>query len=187
MPFLTLDATHPQRPRIEAMIAAVYAREYGAIVNEFPAHLAALIEKDGSVSCAAGLRFGTFFSEAYLDAPIENILARAVGRPVARSRIVEVTSLAGFRAGNALALVGHIVPHCRNLGHEWAFFTITDRLRALLRRSGLKCLDLAPARRERVSYPERWGSYYECAPRVTAIHASWIPFAIDQSPQSLAL
>jgi len=55
-------------------------------------------------------------------------------------------------------------------GFEWAFFTATAPLKALLERLGLPLMPLATADRARVANPESWGTYYELSPSVYAVH-----------------
>jgi Thermostable hemolysin len=55
-------------------------------------------------------------------------------------------------------------------GFEWAFFTATAPLKALLERMSLPLVPLAAADRSRVPNPDAWGSYYALAPSVYAVH-----------------
>ena len=65
------------RPQAEQLIAEVYARHYAARITTFPDTLVSRIGADSAIDCAAGLRFAAdgFFSEAYLDAPVEMLLS----------------------------------------------------------------------------------------------------------------
>ena len=87
-----------------------------------------------------------------------------------REQVAEVTCLAGSRPGRSLVLVQHIVALLREKGIAWAFFTATDRLRAILRRSGVPALDVAAANGDKVANSSDWGTYYATDPRVVAIH-----------------
>lgn len=91
MPIL-VTKSHPARAQVEALIADVYAREFGATVSTFADLLIAQPCPDGGFCAAAGLHVGGgFFSETYLDQPIEKVLS-AFWRPLAaRSEIAEVT------------------------------------------------------------------------------------------------
>lgn len=170
MRLILADARHPLRPTVEAAVRAVYARQYGATDPVLPPRLMAGLDADGAVRCVAGLRPAPFFSEIYLDEPIESLLTSVGGQPVARDRIIEVSALAAPRPGAAMALARAVVALCRRDGFEWAFFTATARLRVLLRRAGVPLVPLAPARADRVNEPRAWGSYYLHDPQVCAVH-----------------
>jgi hypothetical protein len=74
------------RPKAEQLITEVYAQHYGARITTFPDTLVARIAADNTIECAAGLRFAAdgFFSEAYLDAPIDMLLSAIRYIPVRR-------------------------------------------------------------------------------------------------------
>ena len=172
-----LEPSDPQRPAIEQAIRSVFAEEYGARVSALPQTLAALLDKHGTLLSATGLRFERdgFFSEHYLDEPVEQILSRCAGMAVNRSQIVEIGSMAGFRPATSLLLVDLIARRCLDSGLSWAIFTATNRLRALLRRSRITTIDLAAASRDRVPDPDIWGGYYLHDPRVVAVNGAALP------------
>jgi len=155
------------RPAAERLIAEVYAQHYAAHISAFPDTLVTLIDADGAVHCAAGLRFAAdgFFSEAYLDAPADAVLSALRSIPVGRDKIFEVTSL-----GSLGDFLRKIIAGGEAAGFEWAFFTATAPLKALLERMGLSLTPLADADSARVPNPGAWGSYYAFAPRVYAVH-----------------
>jgi hypothetical protein len=167
--------SHPLRPQVEACIGDVYERAFGAHGLAFPRRLIALLDDSGHPVCAAGLRTPAegFFSEVYLDLPIEQVLTADSGRPVARSRIFEVTTLASRTSDisplfiRQLALLGKIA------GFDWSFFTATARLRKLLCQLGIPIAELAPADPSRLAAADRWGSYYAHAPLVCAVNKEW--------------
>ena len=84
------------RDDAEMFIRNVYDAEYGAQIRSFPIHIVALQNDRGEIVCAAGVRFQDdgFFSERYLDLPIEEALGLATKRAVVRSKIFEVTTFA---------------------------------------------------------------------------------------------
>lgn len=156
---------------VEAGIAGAYRRAYGACLTSFAPLLVAAFEPGGPVA-AAGLRFGnqSFFSEIYLDRPIEAVIAAVSGGSPEREHIVEICSLAAMQPGAAVPFLHAIIELCRDAGFEWAFFTATAPLRRLLTREGIVFVDLAPATRARIASPHAWGTYYEYAPKVVAVH-----------------
>lgn len=170
MRLILTDERHPLRPAVDDAVRSVYAREYGATIDSLPPRMLAGLDSSGAVACVAGLRRAPFFSETYLDEPIEAVLSTVGGQPVARHRIAEVSALAAPRPGAAVALLRGVIGLCRREGYDWAFFTATARLRALLRRSGIPLVPLVAARSDRVSTPDAWGSYYLHDPQVCAVH-----------------
>lgn len=168
-----LRAGHPARAHTERMIRQVYASAYGARLGSFPPLLVAALDARDRPLCAAGLRtqHTGFFSECYLDAPVETSISTMAGEPVARGEVIEVTTLAGVAPGLALDLAAFVIAHARRAGMHWGLFTATAPLRRALARAGLGARDLAPALAERVSDAARWGSYYRTSPRVCAVAA----------------
>ncbi|HIJ44247.1 MAG: thermostable hemolysin [Rhodospirillales bacterium] len=162
---------HPLRQAAESLVRTIYAKQYGAIPREFPEMLVALLNKQDQPVCVAGVRFGEdgYFSETYLDGPLEAALSAAAGKLVSRQTILEVTNLACIRIGSSFMLVHEIVAHCRGQGMRWGVFTATRRLRRVIGASCLPLLKLVPARRRRVANPLDWGTYYETDPWVCAM------------------
>jgi hypothetical protein len=160
------------RPQAEQLIAEVYARHYAARITTFPDTLVSRIGADSAIDCAAGLRFAAdgFFSEAYLDAPVEMLLSALRHYPVRREKIFEVTSLASRTPHLVGSFLRKIIACGEAAGFEWAFFTATQPLKALLERLNLPLVLLADADCSRVANPDAWGSYYALAPRVYAVH-----------------
>jgi hypothetical protein len=170
------------RPKAEQLITEVYAQHYGARITIFPDTLVARIAGDHSIECAAGLRFAAdgFFSEVYLDVPIDLLLSAIRYRSVRREKIFEVTSLAS-RASHRVGLFLRKIIACGEAaGFEWAFFTATRPLKALLERLNLPLVPLAEADRSRVANPDSWGSYYTLAPHVYAVHRDDVAACLRQ-------
>lgn len=174
MTLILADQDHPERALLERTVRTVFLAEYGAHVPAFPKLMVASRDKSGEIGAVAGLRFAEdgLFSETYLDAPAEALLSQASGRPVNRLQIVEFSSLAAPRPGAALPLVGAAIRLCLAAGASHGLFTATNRLRALLRRTGLVCVDLGPARPERLTDAAAWGTYYLHDPRVLVVSAA---------------
>lgn len=177
MTLILADRDHPDRSCLEGVIRAVFLAEYGARVPAFPDHLVAMLDGQGRPQAVAGLRFAErgLFSDVYLDEPAESLLSRKLGRMVTARHIVEFSNLAAPKAGAALPLVAAAIRLCLADGRAFGLFTATARLRMLLRRVGLRAVDLGPARRERVAHPAAWGSYYLHDPRVLVVEAGTLP------------
>jgi hypothetical protein len=185
---LVLTQSHARRAEVERFIADVYHRHYGASLPAFPPALIALMGRDGQCQCAAGLRFAEtgFFSECYLEQPIEDLLAQASGGPVRRERIFEVSGLASRAPQRAAQFLRYIVAYGEGAGFDWAFFTATARLRGFLRILGLPVLILGDAEKQRAETPHIWGSYYDGRPLVCAISRSVAQTYLSDEARSLA-
>ncbi|MHA1565777.1 MAG: thermostable hemolysin [Alphaproteobacteria bacterium] len=173
-----VDRHHPKRRLVERHIQAVYRHAYGADVTEFSPLLFAGYHPDGSIACAAGMRTGatSFHSEAYFDLPAEQMIGQALGRPVDRDEILEITTLACAQPGAALGLVSPIIEFGRGDGRKIALFTGTAALRRFLCRARVPITTLMKAERSRIANPEAWGRYYEADPVVcAAADTAWVP------------
>ncbi len=111
-----------------------------------------------------------FFSEAYLDAPVDMLLSALRHQSVRREKIFEVTSLASRSPHLTGSFLRKIIACGEAAGFDWSFFTATEPLKTLLERLGLPLVLLADAERSRVVNPDAWGSYYALGPRVYAVH-----------------
>lgn len=161
---------HRLRPVVESAIRSAFQRDHGARLDRLPACLVASTDEAG-VICAASLRFAEdgFFSERYLDQPIEQLIARRTGARADRAALVEVGSLAADRPGEVKDLVGGIIRFLHHRGTRWAFFTATARLRTFLGRAGIPLVELARADPSRIDGVEAWGAYYQQDPRVMLV------------------
>ncbi|TNF61168.1 MAG: hypothetical protein EP306_07275 [Burkholderiales bacterium] len=161
------------RPGIEAFIARVYARRYGARVSRFAPCLAGLRDPlSGEWLAAAGFRHADeapLFLERYLDAPVEVVLGRHQGQAVRRQDIVEVGHLAAGQAGAGRLLIPLLGRHLAAGPTRWVVSTLTRELRHLFVRMGVTPLALANAAPAAVGAGlADWGSYYEHGPVVLA-------------------
>lgn len=189
MNFAVIDRDHPLRSSVEQMVRDLFFKEYGARPATFPALMAAMFDDEGRPVAATGLRFSSdgFFSQCYLDRPVEAEISRLAGRPVAASEVVEVSSLVGLRAGAGMALVHAAIAYAYGCGARWGMFTATRRLMVALRRSGFEAVEMAKASRDRVSNPDDWGTYYLQEPVVLAVRAEGVPvLAIPGVTQDVA-
>src|ERR1700733_6591409 len=152
-------------------IRNTYAARYGARVETFPSRIFALFDHRDEVLCAAGLRFfdDGFFSESYLDTPIEAVVSAISARAVNRNAIFEVTTLASRAPLATAEFIAEIGTFGEKAGFEWSFFTLTRRLQLLVRRLGIPLTYLGEADRRRIADSERWGTYYASEPKVYAV------------------
>jgi hypothetical protein len=148
-----------------------YIASYDARVSYFPKNIVVLAKSPADIYCAAGLRecCEDFFSECYIDCPIEQALGAVSRTFVGRHEIVEVSGLASRSPSLSAFFMKELILYIEELGFNWAFFTATSRLEKLLKRMRLPMIELGAASASRVSSPEVWGSYYQTNPKVFAI------------------
>lgn len=168
MDIIEVCPRHGLRPAVERHIRDIYHRRFEARVTLFAPRLFATLETSGAVRCAAGVRTAPerFHSECYLERPAEQMVSAALRRPVERSELLEFTTLACIRPGDAFGFVSRLVQHGRDTGCRIALFTGTAPLRALLTRAGIAIVPVAAADGDRVADPAAWGRYYESDPLV---------------------
>ena len=189
MKLIPLSSGHPLWPAVSIFIRTTYLEHYGARLEALPTNIVVLVDAQDRVLCTAGLRSASepFFSEFYLEEPIEALIAERTGQLVQRAEIVEVTALVSRTPAVSVHFMRELILYGDRLGFNWAFFTATDRLEKILRRMGLPLIDLAPAERERVPTPEVWGGYYDNHPKVLAIGRNDLaPFLVRDGNAPLA-
>ncbi len=159
------------RDTAETFIREVYAAEYGAELQTFPARIFALLNDREEIACAAGVRFDHdgFFSERYLDLPVERALSAASTRTISRGEVFEVTTFASRAPRATTKFIESIGIFGQSNGFVWSFFTLTRRLHRLVERLGHPLTHLADADYRRIPDHERWGTYYASEPKVFAI------------------
>jgi hypothetical protein len=181
--FEIITPAHRLRPAVETTIRLAYQRHHGARLTSFPSWLVAASDESGVIGAAA-LRFAAdgFFSEIYLDQPIERTIARCAGGIVDRAELVEIGNLAAGRAGALRGLVHGIIALLHEKDIRWAFFTATARLRTLLRRAGIPLIELAAADPRRLDDAASWGRYYDQDPRVVLVGRHMLAAALRSLP-----
>jgi len=165
------DVSHPEREALERFIEARFERAFGARVQSHYPLICGLCADDGTILAAAGVRFAetdSLFLERYLDAPIEQRVADAFGRPVARDSIVEIGSLASDSPAASLHLFSTLSEWLASTcGRRFAVATARPDLQRLLGRAGFNLMSLGHADPIRLgSGVHDWGSYYDREPRV---------------------
>ncbi|NDV13205.1 thermostable hemolysin [Crenobacter caeni] len=155
---------------LSGFVAATFERHYDARPDHFLPWL--IGEFDGDTPHAVlGLRAaetGALYLEHYLAQPAEQVLAGALGRPVARQEITEIGNLAAH-GRHAQGLIRTLVATLAAAGRPYVMFTASARLNRLLTHMGLHTRALLPADPARLppDQQQRWGRYYDEAPQVT--------------------
>jgi hypothetical protein len=170
---ILLGGDHPLRDQAEAFIRRLYAAEYGADIKKFPSRIIASLDHFDQINCAAGIRSKDdgFFSESYLNTPVEEALGRFAERKVSREQIFEVTTLASQAHRTTLHFIEAIGKFGEANGFNWSFFTLTRRLALLVSRLGHPMIQLADADQCRITDHHLWGTYYASEPKVFAIQS----------------
>lgn len=172
---ILLEADEHRRPELQGFIAERFAEVYGAELYNFMPRLFGLQDGAAELLAAFGMRPAEtdgdrelLFLEHYLDRPVEALVARAAGRPVPRSHIVEVGNLAGATPGALRQLIPLVCERLHQEGFHWVVFTGPARLCNSFSRLGLPLQVVAPAPVAKLSPDERerWGRYYDHQPSV---------------------
>jgi hypothetical protein len=112
---------------------AVYLRAYGATIAPRPHRFIVCIDlATGAAIACAGLSFAgraPLFSEHYLTAPLEQMLAGVFQRDVARRDVAEVTALATIEPTIGTELMRALPLICWYLGLRGVLCTVTAKLR----------------------------------------------------------
>ena len=168
------DSGQECRKAVENFICERFYEHYGAHIQHFMPCLLALVDADGILRGAAGLRSaasGPLFLERYLERPVEQLInrkqAQRNGRVVNRNEIVEVGNLGTLAPGSARVLIVALTNLLVAQGFRWISFTGTPMLINSFQRLGLSPLCLGDARPECLGEEQvAWGSYYQTNPQV---------------------
>lgn len=168
------------------MIEGHFRDSHGAAMTLPAVPLAVARSAGGAVLGAAGLRDAAsgFFSQVYLDRPVADLLSERSGGTVRDGDILEVVSMACPRPIATLPLIEAIAAEGRLRGKSWGLFTATAALVAMLRRTGVPLLALAPARAECLPEAASWGRYYDTDPWVCALAERSEPLRFMPRPLS---
>lgn len=158
------------RPELECFIHECYARVHGADIRHYLPYLLAVQHSARETLGVLGYRPARedrLFLEAYLGAPVEEVLSQRTGAAVRRSTIVEVGNLASATPGGARTLITFTTAYFKGAGLDWVVFTATPALRNSFTRLGIKLVALERATKERIADADRyWGRYYDAHPQV---------------------
>ncbi len=147
-----------------------YRTAFSAHTRIRPSRLVITLARTGEVACAASIRYHneTFFSQQYLDVPVNEMLSRRTGLTVAPEAILEVGGLACSSPFSAYPTLRAVFQWGRERGIGWGLFTATTEIRRLIQRARITPLMLAPADADRLQDPGQWGDYYDHDPWVCA-------------------
>src|SRR5690606_2339109 len=115
-----------QRQAFEQLTRQRFDEAHGARISSFMPDLFGLHDAEQQLSAVCGARLAVkqpLFLEQYLDAPVEQIIARLAERPVVRDEIVEVGNLASISAGSARMIIVIMTCLLAQRGLQWVVFT----------------------------------------------------------------
>ena len=164
------NSGHECRSAVESFIRERFFEHYGAHIQHFMPCLLALVDDDGILRGAAGLRSaasGPLFLERYLARPIEQEILLRNGRVLNRNEIVEVGNFGTLAPGSARVLIVALTDLLVAQGFRWICFTGTPMLINSFQRLGLSPLCVGQARPECLGDEVAdWGTYYQTNPKV---------------------
>jgi hypothetical protein len=170
-----IDASHPERKRVEAFIAQRFLEVHGAQITAFMPQMLALFDDQGAVRAAVGMRDASLermFLEYYLDIPVEQAIADQAtpGRVIEeRERIVEIGNLASIDRLASRSLFKLLAHRLFADDYQWAVFTGCSSLHRMFATLGIETLSLGRALQSRLPVDQQtWGGYYEDNPLVVA-------------------
>ena len=171
------------------LIETSYRQAFEATVRVAPTQVLTLTEQTDSglvlLACLT-LTSGegrSFFSEQYLDRPVEDALLPLAGNGVDRNQIVEVGGLASARPSAGKELMSHAPWLVLGLGYRFALITATEQVRYLVAKIGMDFHTIAAASRERLQEDQRagWGQYYANNPVTGVIDVLVEEWRINQN------
>ncbi len=161
-----------QRLVLERFVHQRFDEVHGARISSFMPDLFGLYDSRQQLNAACGARLAVeqpLFLEQYLDAPVEQTIARLAERPVVRDEIVEVGNLASVSAGSARMIIVIMTCLLARRGLQWVVFTGAASLINSFHRLGLEPLRLCSADPAVLGEQRHdWGQYYEQRPQVFA-------------------
>ncbi|ABC33247.1 uncharacterized protein involved in outer membrane biogenesis [Hahella chejuensis KCTC 2396] len=163
---------HRSRAVAESFIRTRFNKEYGAHIRYFMENFVLCYERDRLISVLGyqSAQSRPLFLEQYLNAPIEQVLARIQGAPCSRSGIIEVGNLASTTQGALRRLILVLARYFSERNYQWLTLTVIPELLNSFRRFDLPMIELAKAMPEALGRDAAsWGSYYDKSPRVMAI------------------
>jgi hypothetical protein len=159
------------REPLEHFIHRVFQQTFGAELRAFYPNLTAFLS-GGQIRGVVGYRNGMaqpLFSEQYLDAPVEQLMATHLEQMVERRHVAEVGNLALAGPGEARWVIAAMTVFLHAAGYRWVLFTAIKPLFNAFQRLGLKPIQIAvPDPKRLPDGGNLWGSYYQAGPLVYA-------------------
>ncbi|MGK2913856.1 MAG: thermostable hemolysin [Porticoccaceae bacterium] len=167
--------TDPARGDIEAFIARVFRRAYGADIHQFAPWLLALYDGERILG-AVGIRPATLeplFIQQYLDARIEQVVATVERQPVDGETIAEIGNLAVIRPGTGVLLFIALCLLLDSRNFRWVVCNATPGVQNLFARLNWPVTAVARADKTRLQEGyQHWGRYYDQPSQVLATSAA---------------
>ncbi len=168
------DMTGTKGSDVKAFIQDIFYQAHAAKIKHFMPSALCLRDSNQRLLAVSGLRNSSespFFLERYLDAPVEQVIAKKTGSKINRARIVEIGNLAVSRPVYTKLLMAALSAYLYSTDTEWIVFSALPVVRNAVAKMDHEMLVLADATIEEIAYEDRadWGSYYEHHPQVIAL------------------
>jgi hypothetical protein len=158
---------------LSRFISDVFDRYYKAQITVGAPKIMAVIDQKDQAMSALAIRpanLENLFLEQYLEAPIEEVLSKKLGKKVSRREIVEIGSLASKRKHAARFLYVALAAYLKARGYKYVVATGTSYLYEYFSKAHLHPQILGPADKEKlVDKNTNWGTYYDSNPQVMVI------------------
>lgn len=177
--------TDPARGDIEAFIARVFRRAYGADIHQFAPWLLALYDGERILG-AVGIRPATLeplFIQQYLDARIEQVVAAVERQPVDGETIAEIGNLAALRPGAGVLLFTALCLLLVSRDFRWVVCNATPGVQNLFARLDWPVTAVVRADKARLQAGyQHWGSYYDKPSQVLIASVATCRARLDGNP-----
>lgn len=157
------------------LVREKYQKTFGADIIPNPEYFWVCLQPsernyhDTQIVACMGMTLNSqsFFSEQYLDEPIEKILSRLEGKSINRDQIVEVGSLASLNSSIGTELMRALATLIWSLDKRYLLCTATKPLTRIFKSIGLvfEPIQIADYRKLGENTKEIWGKYYEKQPK----------------------
>lgn len=177
--------TDNARGEAEEFARASYRKVYGAELNSFCNELLVLRDSSGSIASCVGINMasaGQLFLEQYLDMSVEQEISSRLKRPVDRSKLAEVGTLATGNKGLCRLTIIGLAGLLKSRGVEHVVITGVKSVCNALGHLGVPVHHLAHATAEKLEEDtSQWGSYYDASPEVVFMDMNLVCSGIGQS------
>nr|WP_284676574.1 thermostable hemolysin [Vibrio sinus] len=166
-----VEPSHPLWKEVTYQIRTRYKHAFGAVLCSFMPTFLVMMKGQRIISICGfqSAKYKPLFSEQYLSNSANAILSGIYGETVDRSKLVEFGQLSLFTKGTSPLHFYMIAEFLVEQGYEWAIFTATDPLHALMSKLGLKLEVIDRADKSQIPNADKiWGSYYQTSPRIVA-------------------
>lgn len=164
-----------QRKVVEDFIKSQYRHHFEAnLLTFFPAILTVHCQQSQKLLGALGLRYADqsqLFSEQYLSAPIEQLIAAKTHSQVERDDIIELGHFALLKPRYLTPVINALAGFIKQLDSQWAIYTLSTPIKKIFDKLAIETTYLAAAEACQLKGDTNlWGHYYKQQPAVYYSH-----------------